>query len=544
MFSYINKSVREGWNNPAFTDYGSDVTYTYGEMAAEVARLNLYYEMVGVRKLDKIALCGANCSNWAIGLLGTFAYGAVAVSILPDFTGADIEKLVNHSDAQILLVGPIVEKKINPENMPNVKAIISMKDYGIVFAKTDEYRAAFERLNYEFEKRYPNGYGPEHVHYQDDNLDDLALINYTSGTTSNPKGVMLTYRSLSTNVMFSMENIECHPGINLVSMLPLAHMFGMMEELIYQVAGGSHVYFVTRLNMNTLMQAFKECKPIIILVVPLILEKIYEGKIRPVVSSRLVKALWRFPIMGGLIKRKIRSSILNAFGGNLKSIISGGAAINLEVEKCLMDLKIPYLSGYGMTECGPLVAYAPWNKFKAQSCGKLVDRMEIKIESPDPTSVPGEILLRGDACMIGYYKNEEATKEAFTEDGWMHTGDMGCIDKDGNIYLKGRCKTMILGKSGQNIYPEEIESLLNLEEGIGESIVVSRSEKLIALVHVDEDKREEYENNNVDIHAMISRSIERVNGVLPNYSKLSGFEIMPQEFAKTPKHSIKRYLYC
>lgn len=543
MFSYINRSIREGWNNPAMTNYGEFFTYTYGAMATEMARLHLFYEKLGLREGDKIALCGANSARWAIALMSTFSYGAVAVSILPDFTGADIERLVNHSDAQVLFVSPAVEQKVNPANMPALKAVISTLDFHPVSVSNPAYRKAYEQLNTSFKERYPKGFRPEDVHYREDNLDDLALINYSSGTTGNPKGVMLSYRALSSNVQYSIDNMECHPGVNLVSMLPLAHMFGMMIELIYQIAGGSHVYFITRLTTPTLMKAFRECQPLIILVVPMVLEKIYEKKIRPVVSKPIVRLLWNTPITGRLIRDRIRQGLMDAFGGKLKSLISGGAALNPEVEKCLMDIRFPYLSGYGMTECGPLVSYVPWQQFKAHSCGRLVDRMEIRIDSPDPASVPGEILLRGDHVMLGYYKNPEATQEAFTADGWMRTGDLGTIDKEGNIFLRGRCKTMILGPSGQNIYPEEIESLLNAQPAIDEALVVSRDNKLHALIYLTDEHVEQMREEGMNLQEAVLQAVDDVNRQLPSYSRIANFEFMFKEFEKTPKRSIKRYLY-
>ena len=543
MFSYINRSIREGWNNPALTNYGEFFTYTYGAMATEMARLHLFYEQLGLREGDKIALSGANSSRWAIALMSTFSYGAVAVSILPDFTGADIERLINHSDAQVLFVGPAVEQKVNPANMPALKAVISTLDFHPVYVSDPVYRKAYEQLDRAFKERYPKGFRPEDVHYREDNLDDLALINYSSGTTGNPKGVMLSYRALSSNVQYSIDNMECHPGVNLVSMLPLAHMFGMMIELIYQIAGGSHVYFITRLTTPTLMKAFRECQPLIILVVPMVLEKLYEKKIRPVVSKPIVRLLWNTPIAGRFIRNRIRQGLMDAFGGKLISLISGGAALNPEVEKCLMDIRFPYLSGYGMTECGPLVSYVPWQQFKAHSCGRLVDRMEIRIDSSDPATVPGEILLRGDHVMLGYYKNPEATQEAFTADGWMRTGDLGTIDKEGNIFLRGRCKTMILGPSGQNIYPEEIESLLNAQPAIDEALVVSRDNKLHALIYLTDEHVEQMQEDGMNLQEAILQAVEDVNRQLPSYSRIANFEFMLKEFEKTPKRSIKRYLY-
>ncbi len=533
LFSYINHSFREGWDSPALTDYGTDRTYTYGDVATQMARLHLYYEQLGLRPGDKIAVCGANSSNWAVGFLSILSYNAVAVSVLADFTGADIEKLVNHSDAQMLFVGPVVEKKIDISHMPALKAVISTVDFHLVYAAQPKFHEAYEMLDDTFQAIYPSGFKPEHVHYREDNLDDLALINYTSGTTSNPKGVMLTYRSLSSNVQYSMENMECHPGINLVSLLPLAHMFGMMIELIYQMAGGSHVWFITRLTTPVLMQALRECKPIIVMVVPMVLEKIYQKQIRPVVRKPLVRVLWHIPGIGTLIKKRIRKGLMDALGGNIRVLISGGAAINPEVEKCLMDIHFPY--------------------FKAHSCGRLVDRMELRIDSPDrrgsgagkaiQNEIIGEIQLRGDNCMVGYYKNPEATKAAFTEDGWMHTGDLGCVDAQGNVFLRGRSKTMILGPSGQNIYPEEIESLLNAQPEIDESLVVSRNNKLHALLYLTDEHLEQLRSEETELNKALAQAVENVNHRLPAYSHIADFEWMSKEFEKTPKRSIKRYMY-
>jgi len=544
MFTLINESVKKGWNNPAFSDFGEDVNYTYGEIATQIARLNLFFEKVGVEKAEKIAFCGGNSSNWGISFLSVLAYGSVAVSILPDFTGPDVEKLVNHSDSQILLVGPVVAKKLNYENMPQLKAVISMKDFSILYAKTEAYQKAFDELDTLFAERYPDGYKPEHVHYQDDNLDDLALINYTSGTTSSPKGVMLTYRSLSTNCTFGIEHIPNKPGDNLVSMLPLAHMFGMMFEFIYQVAGGTHVYFITKLTTPVLMKAFHDCQPYLILTVPLVLEKIYAKKIKPMVTKPAIRLLWNVPIIGKIIRGKVRDGLVQAFGGKLHSLIIGGAALNGEVEKCLKDVGFPFLVGYGMTECGPLIAYVPWQEFAPHSCGRIVDRMEIKIDSEDPENVVGEILVKGEANMIGYYKNEEATKAVIMEDGWLRTGDLGLIDKQGNIFIKGRNKNMILGPSGQNIYPEEIEDKVNSVDAVLESLIVDRDHKLFALVVPDQEFiKSAPELAGRDVKEIIEEQVKIINKTLPNYSQIVGVEIQTEEFAKTPKRSIKRFMY-
>ena len=543
IFSYINESIRTNWERPGFSDYGEKTNYTYGEIATQIARLNLFFELAGVEKGGKIAFCGGNSSNWGVSFLSVLAYGAVAVSILPDFTGPDVEKLVNHSESQILIAGPVVANKIKFENMPSIKAVISMKDFSILYAQTDNYQKAFDNLDAAFAERYPDGYKPEYVHYQDDNLDDLALINYTSGTTSAPKGVMLTYRSLSTNCTFGQEWIANSPNDNIVSMLPLAHMFGMMFEFIYQVAGGTHVFFITRLTTPILMKAFQDCSPYLILTVPLVLEKIYQKKIKPMVNKPLIKFLWHVPGVNKIIKNKVRDGLMAAFGGKLKSLIIGGAALNGEVETCLKEIGFPFLVGYGMTECGPLIAYVPWQEFAPHSCGRIVDRMEIKIDSSDPIHEVGEILVKGEACMIGYYKNPEATKAVLMEDGWLRTGDLGLLDEKGNIYIKGRNKNMILGPSGQNIYPEEIEDLVNSIDEVIESLIVDRDHKLVALVYPDYELLKTPEYADKDIKQLITSAIKNINKHLPQYSQISDVEIRDQEFEKTPKRSIKRFMY-
>ena len=543
IFSYINESIRSNWERPGFSDYGEKTNYTYGEIATQIARLNLFFELAGVEKGGKIAFCGGNSSNWGVSFLSVLAYGAVAVSILPDFTGPDVEKLVNHSESQILIAGPAVANKIKFENMPGIKAVISMKDFSILYAQTDNYQKAFDNLDAAFAERYPDGYKPEYVHYQDDNLDDLALINYTSGTTSAPKGVMLTYRSLSTNCTFGQEWIPNSPNDNIVSMLPLAHMFGMMFEFIYQVAGGTHVFFITRLTTPILMKAFQDCSPYLILTVPLVLEKIYQKKIKPMVNKPLIKFLWHVPGVNKIIKNKVRDGLMAAFGGKLKSLIIGGAALNGEVETCLKEIGFPFLVGYGMTECGPLIAYVPWQEFAPHSCGRIVDRMEIKIDSSDPLHEVGEILVKGEACMIGYYKNPEATKAVLMEDGWLRTGDLGLLDEKGNIYIKGRNKNMILGPSGQNIYPEEIEDLVNSIDEVIESLIVDRDHKLVALVYPDYELLKTPEYADKDIKQLITSAIKNINKNLPQYSQIADVEIRDQEFEKTPKRSIKRFMY-
>lgn len=539
-FSVVNEKWSEYWDSPAFSDYGESTHYTYGELSTMMAKLGVLFREMGIQKGDKIAFCSGNRANWAVAFLAVEAYGAVGVSILPDFTGTDIEKLVNHSDAKILFVSEVIFKKLHPENLTNLMAVISLENFSLSYMGDVAAAKAYENWNAAWLNAYPNGYTKDDIHYVDTNLDELALINYTSGTTSAPKGVMLSWRALSTNAQFGTENIPCKPGDAIVNMLPLAHMFGMMFEFMYPTQNGVHVYFITKMATPILMKAFAECKPYLILTVPLVIEKIYKKKLAATVNKLYVRALWNIPVIGSIIRKKVLDGLMQAFGGQINSFIVGGAALNSEVEKCLMDVKFPLLVGYGMTETAPLIGYVPWREFVAHSCGRIVDRMEIRIDSEDSRTIPGEIQVRGEAVMMGYYKNEEATKAVFTEDGWLRTGDLGIIDANGNIFIKGRSKNMLLGASGQNIYPEELEEKLNSMPGVGESIVVSRNGKLIALIYPDpEYKLPEGEN----IVQIMDANRLAVNRALPNYSQIANYELVESEFEKTPKRSIKRFLY-
>lgn len=534
-FTLIHEVMKGSWNAPALTDYDADLTYTYGQVAEQVARMELLFDALGVGAGDKVSICGRNRSNWAIAFLATLAHRSVVVSILPDFTTESIHELVRHSDSKLLFVGPAIEKRIDPGQMSQLVSIISLEDFSSVAGK--EVTPDF--IDGLFKAKYPKGFGIRDVHFPTDNFDELALINYTSGSTGSPKGVMLTHRSLSANVVYGQTNIPNHPGQSIVSILPLAHMFGMMFELLYQMAGGTHIHFITRnVTAPIMLKAFHDVQPYMILTVPLVIEKIFKKSIFPVIQKQPVKTLWNLPLVNRPIRHKVYQKLMDAFGGKLEILIIGGAALNGDVEKCLKQIHFPYTCGYGMTECGPLVCYANWHTYAIKSCGRVVNHLELRVNSDNPYEKEGEILLRGSGVMLGYYKNDQATEEAFLDDGWMRTGDVGVIDHKGNVFLRGRVKNMILGSNGQNIYPEEIEDKLNSLTGVVESVVVERNGKLVGLVFPDTtlgDK--EY------LTRLMQENLHTLNELLPVYAKVSSIDLVEQEFEKTPKKSIKRFLY-
>lgn len=532
---FIEQTMRHNWNAKALTDYEGEVDYTYGDVATQMARLELLFEKIGLHKGDKVAICGRNCANWGVAYLAIAAYGAVAVSILPDFTSDSIHELVNHSDARVMFVGPWVRGRIELSKMPHIETFIAIEDLSVIQSVLPLNR---EQWQADFTAKYPDGYEEKDLFFQKDNLDDLALINYTSGSTGSPKGVMLTHRNLSSNVIEGEDHIPNRPGLTVVSMLPLAHMFGLMFEFLYQLAGGTHVYFVTRsLNAALLLKAFREVRPYMILTVPLVIEKIFRKNILPAIQRPSAKVFWNMPLVNIILRRKVREKLMETFGGRLQFLIIGGAALNEEVEICMRQIRFPYTCGYGMTECGPILCYAEPKSYAFKSCGRVVDRMELKIDSENPRKVEGEILVRGDNVMRGYYKNLQATDNAFTDDGWMRTGDIGIIDRKGNVFLRGRSKNMILGASGQNIYPEEIEDKLNSMAGVQESVVVEREGRLIGLVFPEQ--LQEWDK----LKAQMAENLQRLNKQLPSFSKVSDIEIVDKEFEKTPKKSIKRFLY-
>ena len=538
---YLTNVMSHQWSDPALTDYGEDHEYSFGGLAVEMLRLHTLFEQLGIKRGDKIALAGRNCANWAVAYLAVAAYEGVVVSILQDFTAEDIAHLLDHSDSEMLFVGPYVWKELQKQTMPaRLKAAISLEDWEILYHNEKTNVPSTEELETAFQAKYPHGVEPENVHFSAD-PDALSLINYTSGSTGSPKGVMLNGRAISNNIEIGMKILPVDPGQRLVSMLPLAHMFGQVCELLYPLCSGTHIYFLTKSpTPSILLKALKDVQPYLVVTVPLVIEKIYKKNLDPMLSKWVIRMFWHTPIIGDILKSRVKSGLRNAFGGKLRYFICGGAAINPIVEKCLMDIHFPLSIGYGMTECAPLIGGNPPKYFKARSGGAPVMNMEVKIDNPNEAGI-GEILVKGENVMMGYYKNPEATKAVFTEDGWMRTGDLGRLDKKKNIYIKGRCKTMFLGASGQNIYPEEIEDKLNNQEAVGESLIVEREGKLIALVFPDETLTKRMTLD--EIQAIMKANLEKLNHLIPSYSKVSNIEVQDKPFEKTPKKSIKRFLY-
>ena len=538
---YLAEVMNHQWNDPALTDYNEDHEYTFGELATEMLRLHLLFEQLGIKPGDKIALAGRNCANWAVAYLAIAAYEGVCVSILQDFTAEDIAHLLEHSDSEMLFVGPYVWKDLQHQTMPaKLKAAVSLVDWSTLYVKEGIQAPTKEDIDAAYAKKYPHGIEPEDIYFAAD-PEKLSLINYTSGSTGHPKGVMLNGKSLSNNVEVGMKMLPVDPGQRLVSMLPLAHMFGQVCELLYPLCCGTHIYFLTKSpTPSILLKAMNEVQPYLVVTVPLVIEKIYKQKLDPTLSKWAIRTFWHVPGIGDFLKSRVKSGLRNAFGGKLRYFICGGAAMNPVVEKCLMDIHFPLSIGYGMTECGPLIGGNPPKYFKARTGGVPVMNMDVKIDEPNAAGI-GEILVKGENVMLGYYKNEEATQAAFTEDGWLRTGDLGRLDRKKNIYIKGRCKTMFLGASGQNIYPEEIEDKLNNQEAVGESLIVEREGKLVALVFPDETQTKRMSLE--EIQAIMRRNLEKLNSLIPSYSRVANIEVQDKPFEKTPKRSIKRFLY-
>ena len=539
-FTYLSNIASHQWRDLALSNYGEEQNYTFGEMAATILRLHQLFKLLGIKEGDKIALCGRNCANWAVAYLAIMSYKAVVVSILQDFKAEDVNHLLKHSDSKMLFVGPFVWKELASQPLDGLEAVVSLYDWSCLRAKNEDEVPDADQLEAAFRKLYPRGITADDFRFDLD-PDALCLINYTSGSTGSPKGVMLNGRSLSNNVETGMQMLPVDPGQRLVSMLPLAHMFGQVCEFLYPLCCGTHIYFLTKSpTPSILLKAMQDVKPYIVVTVPLVIEKIYKKNINPLLSRKVVKFLWRIPFTGQAIRRKVRKALTTAFGGELRYFICGGAPISPDVEACMKEIKFPISVGYGMTECGPLIGGNPPKYFVAHSGGVPVPNMEVMIDQPNQYGV-GEILVRGENVMMGYYKNEEATIAAFTDDGWMRTGDLGCLDKHKNIFIKGRNKTMILGASGQNIYPEEIEDKLNNLEGVGESIIVEREGRLVGLVFPDEQTSKRM---GIDaLRELMKQNLQSLNKLIPGYSQVSDIELKEEPFEKTPKKSIKRFLY-
>ena len=539
-FSRLEEQIKANWERPALANFRGE-SFTFGELATQIAKFHVFFDAVGIKKGDKVALCAKNSARWGITFFAANTYEAVLVPILADFHPDSVNSLVDHSESVLLLTDTDIWSKLDIEKMPKLKAVISSSDFSLLYAADEKVQAVNDDIDELFAAKYPTGFSASDVSYPKENDKELAIINYTSGTTSAPKGVMLRYECISANVEFGQKRLPSYPGDTIVSMLPMAHMYGMMFELIYPVCGGSSVYYLGKTPTPALLLgAMAEVKPYLVITVPLVMEKIFKSKVAPVINKPVMKVLTAIPGVNQLIFKKIRTTLLNAFGGKVREIVMGGAALNPDVEKWFMKFKLPFTVGYGMTEAAPLLAYEDWWEFAPKSCGKCVDSVEIRIDSEDPYNKVGEIQAKGISLMSGYYKNEEATAAAFTEDGWMRTGDLGLIDKKGNIFIKGRSKNMILSANGQNIYPEEIEAVVNNQPYVVESVVIDRGSSLVALVYVDSEKLAQ---DGVSIDEHVKNVQNEVNKSMPAYSKISKVEVMDQPFEKTPKMSIKRFMY-
>ncbi len=540
----FQKSFTDNWDRPALSNY-QGVTLHYRDIARRIAKLHIMYENCGLVRGDKVAICSRNQANWGVAFLSALTYGAVPVPLLHEFKPGNIHHLVNHSNARILFVDDVVWEGLLESEMPALQAIIQVNTFKLLYAKTDQITKTREHLNELFGKKYPMSFIPESLDYYEDSSEELAIINYTSGTSGFSKGVMIPYRAVLSNLLFAQKVL---PGMDntskIVAMLPTAHMYGMMFEFLYEMSIGAHVHFLTRVpSPKIIMQAFAEVKPYVIIAVPLIIEKIYKSKLKPVIDKEGIKVLLRLPILDQVVLKKIRTELVTAFGGEFEEVIIGGAAFNKEVETFFRKMNFPYTVGYGMTECAPIISYDDWKTTKLYSCGKAAPNMEIKIDSSDPENIAGEVLVRGANVFLGYYDNEEATKESFTEDGWFKTGDIGVIDSDGYLFLKGRSKCMILGPSGQNIYPEEIETVLNNVAYVIDSLVIEDEGQLTAIIYPDFNQGQADGMNRVQLEEHINKLISELNKELPNYQRVNKVEILPEDFERTPKKSIKRYLY-
>lgn len=540
----FEKSFRENWDRPAISNY-QGVTLHYRDLARRIAKLHIMFEECGLEKGDKVAICSRNQANWVVSFLAAMTYGAVPVPLMHEFKPSNINHLVNHSEAKILFVDEVIWEGLSEIDMSDLQAIIQVNTFKLLYSANEKIAESREHLNELFGKHYPMEFTPDSLNYYEDSADELAIINYTSGTSGFSKGVMIPYRAVRSNIEFAVKVL---PQINstsrVVSMLPTAHMYGLMFEVLYQLTRGCHVFFLSRLpSPKIIMQALAEVKPTLVVAVPLIIEKIYKSKVKPVIETAGIKFALKLPILEQVIMNKIKTELINAFGGEFIEVIIGGAAFNKEVEAFFKKMEFPFTVGYGMTECAPIITYDDYKTAKLYSCGKIVPNMEMKIDSPDPENIPGELLVKGANVFLGYYKNEEATREVLDADGWLHTGDMGVIDADGYLFLRGRSKCMILGPSGQNIYPEEVEAVLDTRPYVLESLVIEDNGGLTALIYPDFDAAAKDGMNQATFIKYIEDTLPEVNKELPNYAKLKKIEVMSEAFERTPKKSIKRYLY-
>ena len=544
FIALIEKSIKKNWDANSLTDY-KGVTYQYKDVARKIEKLHIILEESGVKPGDKIAICGRNMSHWGVTFLATVTYGAVIVPILHEFKPDQVHNIVNHSEAKLLFVGDVVWEGLDESAMPNLEGVILVNDFSLLVSRTEKLTYAREHLNELFGKKFPKNFRKEHINYYKDSPDELLVLNYTSGTTSFSKGVMIPARALWSNMMFAFSALTMKSGDRLVSMLPMAHMYGLAFEFLYQFCAGVQVFFLTRMpSPKIILQAFAEVKPSLVIAVPLIIEKIIKKNVLPKLETPTMKFLMHVPLVSDKIREKVREQLMNAFGGEFYEIVVGGAAFNQEIEAFMRSIDFPYTVGYGMTECAPLICYEDWKKFKAGSCGKAVANMEVNVLSADPANIPGEIICRGDNVMLGYYKNEEATREVIDADGWMHTGDLGVIDENGYVTIKGRSKNMLLGPSGQNIYPEEIEDKLNNMPYVNESIVIQALDgKLAALIYPDFELAFANGMSEKQVEEQMEANRVAVNAQIAAYEQIARVKIYHEEFEKTPKKSIKRFLY-
>ena len=539
-FTRLEESIKSNWERPALGNFRGEL-FTFSQLAEQIARFHVFFEEIGLKKGDKVALCAKNSARWGVTFFAANTYEAVLVPILADFHPDSVNTLVDHSGSSVLLTDSDIWAKLDISRMPSVRVVISSSDFSVLYAAEESIRNAYETLDEKFAQKYPDGFSASDVSYPIDNDKELAIINYTSGTTSAPKGVMLRYECISANVDFGQRRLPSYPEDKIVSMLPMAHMYGMMFELIYPLCGGSSICYLGKTPTPALLLgAMAEVKPYLVVTVPLVMEKIFKSKVAPVINKPIMKVLTAIPGINSLIFKKIRNTLLSAFGGNVREIIMGGAALNPDVEKWFKRFRLPFTVGYGMTEAAPLLAYEDWWAFVPKSCGKGIDAVEVRIDSEDPYRKVGEIQAKGISLMSGYYKNEEATAAAFTADGWMRTGDLGLLDRQGNIFIRGRSKNMILSANGQNIYPEEVEAVVNNQSYVVESVVVDRGARLVALVYLDAEKMSA---EGVDLELHKQAIMAESNKALPAYSKINLVEVMDKPFEKTPKMSIKRFMY-